>query len=504
MGLTLRLASAIVKPLDRPAGTDLRPWDAPGQIPEEPGVDVSKLVDKAKVASERGNYEYAIELYLQLLELQPNHVDARKALREAEVRRAQERGITGSTASGWLRGFGSLLGAAIFSILRKHDRAMASCEAFLKHDPYNKTVLKMLSNAAARAELLDTAIVVLEDVRTRSGQPAKGRGLKGYIAVLRRLAQLYIQVEKLPLADERLKELLNLDSKDRDAINLLRDVAARRSMVEGGWDRAGKKGGYREVLKSEQDAKKLEQSHGDIRTEGDALKRIEAVQREMEADPENTRLMIEVGDLYKMVRRWDDARVWYQKALDIDPNNFLVQASMGDLQLAEMDGRIRGLRADASKSAEAAELTRKRMGFALQEYERRVQARPQDLPTRFRYGQILFQLRRYKAASVQFQHASRDPKTRRAALYRLGLCFMKQELVDLAIEQFEKAVAGASVVDQEVKGILYALGEAHEAQGRLDQALDAYKRIFEIDINFKDVSQKIQELYSKGVGQTAE
>jgi len=74
--------------------------------------------------------------------------------------------------------------------------------------------------------------------------------------------------------------------------------------------------------------------------------------------------------------------------------------------------------------------------------------------------------------------------------------------VDLAIEQFEKAVTGASVVDMEVKGILYALGEAHENQGRLGRALDAYKRIFEIDINFKDVSQKIQKLYSQGVGQT--
>ncbi|MFW6161254.1 MAG: tetratricopeptide repeat protein [Planctomycetota bacterium] len=465
-------------------------------------MDVSKLIDKAQMAAERGNYDYAVALYLQLLELQPNHVEARKALRDVEVRRAQEQGVTGSTASGWLKGIGSFIAAQVLLALRKYERAMTACENFLKNDPYNATVQKTLASAAAKADHLDTAILVLENVRSRMGQPSGSGAQKAYIGVCRRLADLYIQAEKLPKADERLKEILNINPKDRDAMNLLRDVAARRSMAEGGWDKAGQKGGYREVLKSQQKAADLEQSHRDIRTDEDALGRIESVKKELAEDPQNNRLIIEVGDLYKMMQRWDDARTWYQKALDNDPNNFLVKASMGDLKLAEMDAQVRELE-NAGKKEEAAELTRKRMAFALEEYERRVQARPQDLPTRFRYGQILFQLRRYKDAAVQFQHASRDPKTRRPSLYRLGLCFMRQDLIDLAIEQFEKAVTGASVVDREVKSILYALGEAQEQQGRPDEALDAYKKIFEIDINFKDVSQKIQELYSQGVGQTS-
>ena len=469
---------------------------------EDAGVDVSKLVDKAQVAAERGNYDYAVALYVQLLDLQPNHVDARKALRDVEVRRSQERGVTSSTTGGWLRGIGPLIGALVFSMLRKHERAMASCESFLKSDPYNKTVLKMLARAAVRAEYLDTAILVLEDVRTRGGPPGKGAPKKAHIRVLKWLANLYIQTEKLPLADERLKEVLSLDSKDREATNLLRDVAASRSMAEGGWDQAGRAGGYREVLKSQETSEALEDSQRDVRTRGDAESAIERVKHELEADPENSRLIIEVGDLYKMVKQWADARVWYQKAVELDPNNYLVQASIGDLELAEMDEELRRLAKDPDQKAQVVELTKKRMTFALQEFERRVQARPQDLPTRFRFGQVLFQMRRYQEAAVQFQHSSRDPKTRRSALYRLGLCFMKQGLVDVAIEQFEKAVTGASVVDQEVKGILYALGEAHESQERPDQALDAYKRIFEIDINFKDISQKIQKLYSRGVGQT--
>ena len=40
-------------------------------------MDTTKLLDKAHTAAERGNYDYAIDLYNQLLDMQPNHIDAR-------------------------------------------------------------------------------------------------------------------------------------------------------------------------------------------------------------------------------------------------------------------------------------------------------------------------------------------------------------------------------------------------------------------------------------------
>ena len=467
-------------------------------------MDVSKLLDKAQVAAERSNYDYAVALYLQTLELQPNHVDARRALREAEIRKFQERGVTASTASGWLKGIGSFLGAAIFGLLRKHEKAMASCEAFLKNDPYNTTVLNMLSRAAEKGGLLDTAILALEEVRTRSGQPAKKGAIRGYNKVLKRLAELYIQAEKLPMADERLKEALNLDNKDREAMNRMRDVAAQRSMVEGGWDKAGDRSSYRDVLKDQKKSQDLEDTHRDVRTREDAEAAIQRTLHDLESDPQNSRFMLQIGDLYKMMREWGQSRAWYQKALDVDPNNFLVQAYMGDLTLAEMDDELRAAQADESRKGQVEALREKRMAFALEEFERRVKARPQDLPTRYRYGEVLYQMKRWKEASAQFQQSSRDPKTRRRSLYRLGLCFMNQGLADLAVEQFNKAVAGASMVDADVKNILYALGRVEEQRGRPEQALDAYKRVFEVDINFRDVSAKMQDLYSRGASEASQ
>ena len=465
-------------------------------------MDVTKLTDKAAIATERGNYDYAMDLYLRLLELQPNNTEARKALRAVEVRKFQERGITKSNLGAWIKGFGHLVTILISFVIRKYEKAMAACEAFLKNDPYNRIVRWLLARAAMRAGYLDTAILILEDIRSSATGQLKGMALKGHIKVLRTLGQLYAQTDKLPLANERFEEILRAAPGDREAERRIREIAALRSMSEGGWDKAGKKGGYRDVLKDEDASKRLEDVQRDIRTSGDVLNAIERVKGDLAKEPESTRHLLQLGDLYKMLKEWDQARATYERAREIDPSNFLMEERLGDLRLAEMDEEIEAIKGAESQKEHLLQLRKERMTFAFKEYQKRVRARPQDLPTRYALGSILLQIGRAKEASVQFQHASRDPKTRRPALFRLGICFQKQGLVDLAVEQFQKAVTGASLVDHEVKDILYALGEARESQGRLVEALEAYKKIFEVDINYRDVSGKIEELYKQGVRET--
>jgi len=461
-------------------------------------VDATKLTERAAVAAERGNFDYAIDLYQRLLELQPQHVDARRGLRAVETRRCQERGMTKSGAAGWIRGIGHLLAAVIYLLIRKHEKSIIACESFLKNDPFNTLVLRLLARAAEKAGYVEVAILVLDDVRTSLGSALKGLALRGRVGVLRKLGRLYALTERLPLAAERFDEVLKLVPGDREAEVRIRDIAAQRSMVEGGWDKVGKTGGYREVLKDEDAAKRHEDSQRDIRTREDVLGAIERVKNDLANDPNNTRHLVQLGDLYKMLREWSQARAQYDKAQAIDPHNFLVSERLGDLRMAEMDEEIERLAGDPSQKDRMPQLRRERMKYGFEEYQRRAKARPQDLPTRFALASILFEAGRFKEASAQFQLASRDPRHRRTALYRLGICFQKQGLVDLAIEQLEKAIAGASLVDPEVKDILYALGEAHESQGRLPQAIDAYKRVFEVDISYRDISKKIEGLYKRG------
>jgi tetratricopeptide (TPR) repeat protein len=67
----------------------------------------------------------------------------------------------------------------------------------------------------------------------------------------------------------------------------------------------------------------------------------------------------------------------------------------------------------------------------------------------------------------------------------------------MAVAQFEKAIAAITVIDDSAKGLLYNLGGAYVQLGNLDKATGCYKQIYEADIGFKDVSEKIEKIYKE-------
>ena len=43
-------------------------------------------------------------------------------------------------------------------------------------------------------------------------------------------------------------------------------------------------------------------------------------------------------------------------------------------------------------------------------------------------------------------------------------------------------------------GVLYLLGQAAETLGKIDDAMDYYHRVFVLDIQFRDVADRLAEL----------
>lgn len=79
------------------------------------------------------------------------------------------------------------------------------------------------------------------------------------------------------------------------------------------------------------------------------------------------------------------------------------------------------------------------------------------------------------------------------ALFRLGFVFLRQGLVDLAENQFEKL--GRLALPEHVKAqFWYEIGMTFERAGRPDRARDYYKRTVEIDVNYRDVTQRLRQL----------
>ena len=65
----------------------------------------------------------------------------------------------------------------------------------------------------------------------------------------------------------------------------------------------------------------------------------------------------------------------------------------------------------------------------------------------------------------------------------------------MAVGQFEKALEGKSVFDDDKKELLYLLGQVLENQGKPVEAAANFKAIYEVDISYRDVAQKVESGY---------
>ena len=66
---------------------DRGPADVAEDAPAPFAVDFTKQIQKAEEAARRRNYDFAVELYQQILEIDPDQGEARAGLRQALRRR---------------------------------------------------------------------------------------------------------------------------------------------------------------------------------------------------------------------------------------------------------------------------------------------------------------------------------------------------------------------------------------------------------------------------------
>lgn len=158
-------------------------------------MDVSKLIEKAREAAERRNYDYAIDLYLQALKLAPDTGIARRELRAVENRQSKEKGASFLDK---VKVANLLVQAECMLLLKKYDAAIEKAEDGLKSAPGSIMLLMLLGKAAAAANYRDSAITIFEDIKNMNA----GGNRKQLIAALRELGHVYE-------ADNKIKEAMD-------------------------------------------------------------------------------------------------------------------------------------------------------------------------------------------------------------------------------------------------------------------------------------------------------
>ena len=94
-------------------------------------------------------------------------------------------------------------------------------------------------------------------------------------------------------------------------------------------------------------------------------------------------------------------------------------------------------------------------------------------------------------AIAGFQKALGSKKNRLPTYEALGECFLEKGQAKMASAILTRAITEADTSDDQLVGVLYMLGRAAEEQGDAARALEFYQRVFVIDIQFKDVNDRM-------------
>lgn len=442
------------------------------------------MFEKGFSAMDRGNLDYAIDMFLHVLEIEPGFFEARKFLRAAELKRFKESGGGGAAKHliSSLTGLPGIL-AARSKLSKKPLAALIDAEHLLQKDPLNPTFVYLLCDAAEALNMPEVAVQSLEILRDNNPDN---------LALQHRLANAYRKNNQMGEAREIYSRLLQLKPNDQKLLKQYKDASALATMKEGGWDQSGS---FRDKMRDAKEAITLEQEGKAVKTATDIESLIEDTLRKIEIEPENINFKRALSELYTKAGRFDEAYDVLSEANAAggggDPQ---IDRTLSSIRMQQFESQIKACRASGDEEGAAAKEA-EMQEFMLEDARSRVLRYPNDREFKYELGMLLFERGEYDDALQYFQASERSPKRRLSSLYHIGLCFKHKKLYDMAWVQLETAAREIPTMDGMKKDALYELGTLAEITGKGEDATRFFKEIYAVDIGYKDVSQKIEQSY---------
>lgn len=442
-------------------------------------MHAQKLVEKGNDAFERGAYDLAIELYMQAVTLEPDHLDGRRGLRKAELKKYEA-----YYPSSFSRSFGTLgsrIAAWLGKIGKAHEKRMLSLERVLTKDPKNAKVGAALAASAEAAGHKNAAIAAWEGVL--ESDPKNIDALKG-------LGKMLYQIGEPKQSLEAYEKALKIDPRDQEANRMRKNVAAEVSITKTGIDRARHS---RDLMTDAESQQELHEEARVIRGEDQIRESAGGLEKQVAANPNDAKLVAELANRHAALREYDKAIEGYERAYELEPTNFGYREKAGDMKLTRFDREIESARS-AGDSVREEEAAREKLEFQVEEFRHRVREHPTDLGIRYRLARSLHESGDLDGAISEYQQTVKDPRRKVESLTMMGNCFIEKGLFDLAENQLRRALEETPGMTDRTKDILYGLGLLKEKQGLVNEALAEYKLVYEVDINYRDVAEKMTTL----------
>lgn len=118
----------------------------------------------------------------------------------------------------------------------------------------------------------------------------------------------------------------------------------------------------------------------------------------------------------------------------------------------------------------------------------------EDVAAHYDLGTAYMEMGLLDEAVAEFQTALRARPGHLPTFEMLGRCWSEMGKPEMAVRTLQRALHAPWDVEDELIGIYYHLAKAHERLGNRQQALEFYEKVFALDINFLDVTERLRAL----------
>lgn len=460
-------------------------------VPEADRKKAEAFFKQGRTVAAAGQFDYAIEMYLSGLKLDPEAVSEHQALREISLKRKASGGKDLGLMARMKHRYG------------KDDlENMITAERFLAYDPGNTSRMLELMQYALKCGYYDTVMwigPILLRANADSGKP----DINKYLA----LKDAYIRLRKWRHATEAAQMALQMRPDDMNLQQEVKNLGAQQTMDAGGYEKGGS---FRDSVKDMETQRKLMTEDTDVRTLDVLSRQIQLAREEYEKDPNEPGKITKLVDL---LTKTEDIEYENQAIQILDQayrssNAFRFRFRIGQIKMTQLKRMQRALLDQYRRNPDDAEAKKAYLDFVrekteeeLKEYTLAAEHYPTDITLKYEMAVRLFELGRYDQAIPLLQQAIQDPKIRIEATIALGRAFLEAEFIDEAVDTLKGLTESYQITgDARAKEIWYWYARSLETRGDVQDAIKAYSKVAMWDFNYKDVQHRLKMLRSKPAG----
>ncbi|MEM8873779.1 MAG: hypothetical protein AAGD32_05910 [Planctomycetota bacterium] len=447
-----------------------------------------KLVASAAKVAGMGNWDYAIELYMGALAVDPENLDIHKALRSVSMQRKAKGGKPmGMFEKGKYKG-------------GKTDKdKLLNAERLLAFDPGNTDYMATMLKAAADGGYYGTALWI-GPILLRANIDGKQDFSKFIL-----LKDVFSKIGNYKLALDALSYARHLKPESGDLSHEEKDLAARMTMQAGKYESAES---FVDSIRNRDAQQEHLERDKDIRTEEGMAGEMAKAKAALEADPKAEGKIMAYAEV---LAKTDDSK-FENEALELlesahkDSGNFRFKQRANQIKIRQAERMEHTMRKmlednpdDEDLKQDYADFKADRDKLELEHYRDMAKAYPQDLGLKYHVGRKLFDTGEAMDAIPMFQQSQTDAKVRKDSRLMLGKSFLEAGFVEEAVDTLGKLLEETdSKTDARGLDLQYWYGRSLEENGDFEPAAKAYSSVAQTDFNYRDVRQRLADVRAKG------